>query len=191
MIVNVLRMGAPQALHFKSPPAGAGPRLCPSSQASFWLLLRGIPIGPSVYSRQRHQDGLSHRRCSIWREARSRAAVVARPLPDVPSARRLTVDEAAPELGADRSTVNWRSHACDEGARSSRAHGQTASLHCPDSWPSAFLLGPYAPASLATRRKRHLRRLMQGYRYRRPPDTRPYAARPPPGEIADTPIRRK
>jgi putative transposase len=46
---------------------------------------------------------------SIWREARSRAAVVARTLPDAPAARRLTVAEAARELGVDRSTVfRWR-----------------------------------------------------------------------------------
>jgi hypothetical protein len=33
---------------------------------------------------------------------------------------------------------------------------------------------------------RHLRRLMQGYRYWRPPDTRPYATWPPAGQIAAT-----
>jgi putative transposase len=46
---------------------------------------------------------------SIWVEARSRAAILARTLPDVPADRRLSVAEAARELGVDRSTVfRWR-----------------------------------------------------------------------------------
>jgi putative transposase len=46
---------------------------------------------------------------SIWVEARSRAAILTRTLPDAPADRRLSVAEAARELGVDRSTVfRWR-----------------------------------------------------------------------------------
>jgi putative transposase len=45
----------------------------------------------------------------IWLEVRSRAAILARTLPDVPADRRLSVAEAARELGVNRSTVfRWR-----------------------------------------------------------------------------------
>lgn len=45
----------------------------------------------------------------VWDEARSRAAIVARTLPDAPADQRLSLAEAARELGVDRSTVfRWR-----------------------------------------------------------------------------------
>ncbi len=45
----------------------------------------------------------------VWSEARSRAGVVARTLPDAPAGQRLSLAEAARELGVDRSTVfRWR-----------------------------------------------------------------------------------
>ena len=46
---------------------------------------------------------------AIWIEMRSRAAIIARTLPDVASDKRLSVVEAAQRLGVDRSTVfRWR-----------------------------------------------------------------------------------
>jgi putative transposase len=46
---------------------------------------------------------------TVWAEARWRAAVVARTLPDVPANQRLSLSEAARELGVDRSTAfRWR-----------------------------------------------------------------------------------
>jgi putative transposase len=45
----------------------------------------------------------------VWDEARSRAGIVARTLPDAPIDQRLSLAEAARELGVDRSTVfRWR-----------------------------------------------------------------------------------
>lgn len=44
-----------------------------------------------------------------WADARRRAAVIARTLPDAPADQRLSLTEAARELCVDRSTVcRWR-----------------------------------------------------------------------------------
>ena len=44
-----------------------------------------------------------------WAQARCRAELVARTLPDAPAAKRLSLTEAARELGVDRSTIyRWR-----------------------------------------------------------------------------------
>lgn len=46
---------------------------------------------------------------AVWDEARSRAAIVARTLPDAPAGQRLSLAEAGRKLGVDRSTVfRWR-----------------------------------------------------------------------------------
>jgi len=45
----------------------------------------------------------------VWDEARSRAAILARTFPDAAADQRLSLAEAARELGVDRSTVfRWR-----------------------------------------------------------------------------------
>lgn len=46
---------------------------------------------------------------TAWAKARRRASIISRTLPDVPAERRLSLSEAAREIGVDRSTVfRWR-----------------------------------------------------------------------------------
>src|SRR5208283_817770 len=84
----------------------------------------------------------------VWVETRSRAGILARTLPDATADQRLSLAEAARELGVDRSTVfRWRARFETE-RRLSALHEFVNSRGCGN---HAFAASATAATTLANR----------------------------------------
>src|SRR3954471_3034359 len=111
---------------------------------------------------------------AVWTEARRRATIFARTLPDAPDSQRLSISEAARELNIDRSTAfRWRARLEPE-------------LHRAQPRTLALVPRPHVPATVAAHRHEPAAAPHPCYRSWRPPAARPYATWPRVGQIGAT-----